>query len=854
MKNPFVMHFENDEERHRFELECAKIDSKRVYFYAGLIFLFQIFLLIYDYVNPGQEFAQVQWIYRIMNSSMAGVSLLIIIATALFKKNFEKYFKRFYVFLCIYSVIILSDSILDGIVGAYANGNEDLTFFFICLMLTSCVFYINSTIVLIMSLIEYTLFNIVTYKIFPNGSHIYMPYPLFIIFITTTVSYFRAYQMRRLLRQKKTIEDMKKQAEFENEMKSVFLANMSHEIRTPMHSIIGMSELAMDFNLPDAERNTIRQIHSSGVNLLGIINDILDLSKIRSGKMEITKVDYDLLKLFYDIANVVLVRLKNKPVELRLEMDPELSEKFNGDDQHIRQIILNLAGNAAKFTEKGHISLRLEKLEKFENRPGYRASVIDTGVGIRQEDIGKLFGAFKQLDMSMNRTKGGTGLGLNISKNLVELMGGSIGLESEYGKGSCFYVNIPQEVVGQSTCSQAYKTIFDAAPDLEEKTELKLLSVEGLLNKPEYSALFAEEAERVKFLASKAKILVVDDNEVNLQIAQGLLKKLGVNAELAESGFKALDLIAQEDYDIIFMDHQMPVMDGVETLNKIRAQEKKSDGGQTPRVVIALSANVAYGSRESFLAAGFNDFLGKPVQGKDFQRILQKWLPDHLIEELEKNADEGSVPPAIPADFKDQAQKLQSCDIDVEEAIENAGGFENWFKVTQTFTRLISKNASDIENYLNKGDYKNYTILVHALKSSARIIGANKLSKNAEELEMLGKEIQAKISDFEELLGQIQSKTEKMLVKYREFEGILAPVFEGSSSSSELKNTMDLEEFEKIKADILQACDSCDLDFIEKEMEKLKGSLLPQEHKLDLGALADAVDQIDFEKIKELFS
>ena len=473
------------------------------------------------------------------------------------------------------------------------------------------------------------------------------------------------------------------------------------------------------------------------------------------------------------------------------------------------------------------------------------------------EDMGKLFDAFKQLNMSMNRTKGGTGLGLNISKNLVQLMDGSIGLESEYGKGSCFYVNLPQERVGQASCEQAYKTIFDAAPVLSEQPELKLLLVEGLLNKAEYSALFAEEAERVKFLASKANILVVDDNEVNLQIAQGLLKKLGVNAELAESGFKALELISKKDYDIIFMDHQMPVMDGIETLKRIREMENKDDGGQTPktsRVVIALSANVSYGSRENFLAAGFNDFLGKPVQGRDFQKMLQKWLPENLIEEVEKN-DEGSVPldtVLIPKDFSEQAQKLHSYNIDVEQAVENAGDFENWFNVTKTFTRLISKNASDIEKDLINGDYKNFTILVHALKSSARIIGADKLSKSAEELEMLGKDIQAQNGNFEEILGQIQVKTGKMLSEYREFEGILASVLEEPLSSSKEKKLMTVDEFEGIKASILQACDSCDLEKIEKEMEKIKGSYLSQEVNLDIEALTDAIDQIDFEKIKTL--
>ena len=401
------------------------------------------------------------------------------------------------------------------LVTARTFGVADFTFAFIIVTLTSAILYINSIVTITVDSLCFIL-SFVLIKIFDMAGS-YNPYWAYIIvfmLISTATAFIKERHLRETLERER--------------MKSMFLANMSHEIRTPMNAIVGMSELAMDFNISDSEKNILRQIRSSGINLVEIINDILDFSKIESGKMEIVPHDYDLVKLMNDIMNVVEVRLKGKPVELILEIDPGLAKVYHGDDVRLRQILINLAGNASKFTEKGSIRIRVEDLAKVSEKEGLRFSVIDTGVGIKKEDIGKLFRAFQQVDMQMNRSKGGTGLGLSISKTLVTLMHGSIGVDSEYGKGSTFYVNLPQERVSKETCGEFYKAIFEAGDTVREGagdvSSLKQLSL-AVLNSPEFAGLFNEKQAALPFKAPNAKILVVDDNEVNLQVADGLLQK-----------------------------------------------------------------------------------------------------------------------------------------------------------------------------------------------------------------------------------------------------------------------------------------------------------------------------------------
>lgn len=844
----FFLHFKDSEEKKKFRLACTDVDIRRVFIYVSIIAAFEIFLLVFDTINANSSYSAVQWAYRIMNTVMALVSVVIVGITVWASRNVEKRFNLFRIALDIYSVIILICAVCDAITGTVSSGRENLTMFFICIMLVSCVFYVNSLIVTSTVLLLFIGFELFTHITPYSSHHTYAPYPIFIIFITVSVSFIRAAQMLDLIRKNVIIKELHDQAVRENELKSQFLANMSHEIRTPMNAIVGMSELALDFNLNDSEKNAIRQIRSAGVNLVGIINDILDFSKIESGKMEIVPVDYDLVKLMNDIANISKVRLEGKPVGLFLEIEENLPAVYHGDDMRIRQILINLVGNASKFTEKGFIKIRIEDLKKYENREGLRISVIDSGVGIREEDLQKLFGAFQQVDMSMNRSKGGTGLGLNISKRLMELMDGSIGVTSEYGKGSCFYINLPQKIVDSAPCSQKYRALFEAASRDDDNALLAVIPVLSLLNRPEFASLFVEKSDSVGFKAPNAKILVVDDNEVNLQIADGLLKKLGIVPECVLSGYEALDKVFENNYDIIFMDHQMPGMDGVETLEKIREKEK-ADG--THRIVVSLSANAINGAREMFISKGFDDFLAKPVQGKDFAKCLKEWLPAFLIEEIDGGEGEQlAIPKGFPSWNEDK--------LDLLNAMNNSGGYENYMKTLRTFYFSIEKNAAEIGRYLISEDIKNYTIQVHALKSAARIIGANELSKKAEYLELFCKKLMEEKPSLEQKLidarmTEIHERSTQLIALYTFYMRDLRPLVDFYDNSNKVEAVdYDEEVVKEIISSIISSCDSCDLDSVETQFAELKKYQFTDEQTAVIKKLAQAIEEIEYAGIIKL--
>lgn len=562
-------------------------------------------------------------IYVILDLLIVFFSLVIFFAALFYRKKPQARQDFFLTFMKLYVFALFTISFAVVVVTAYTDyemSHVDFTFFYLIALVSTCVFFSNFFITVPLCIIYFVAMHVFI-AICPNNIVYkpHVPYGIFLVIALFFVSAFRAFNLLSTLRYENQIEKFKNDAVRQNALKSMFLANMSHEIRTPMNAIVGMSELAQDFDLAPAQKNMIRQIRSSGIALVSIVNDILDFSKIEAGKMEIVPSDYDILTLLYDVANICKVKLSGKDVAVRIQIEENLPQLLHGDDIRLKQVLINLTGNAAKFTDKGSIIIRVVR-----NQEGLvEFSVCDTGIGIKKEDLNTIFSEFTQVDMSMNRTKGGTGLGLAISKNLVRLMGGTLGVSSEYQKGSNFYFAVPQDAVSKKTVGEAYAPLMKEA--LADKKNPSVKDIDSsLFQRSEFSALFATNdsasfSKDANFIAPDAKVLVVDDNLVNIQVAEGMLKKFSIVPDTALSGFESLEMLSEKSYDLVFMDHQMPVMDGVETLIKIRGSESNSH-----TVVIALSANAINGAREMFIQKGFDDFLSKPVQIKDFAMVLKK--------------------------------------------------------------------------------------------------------------------------------------------------------------------------------------------------------------------------------------
>ena len=649
------------------------------------------------------------------------------------------------------------------------------------------------------------------------------------------------------------LEVMVKEARKASRAKSDFLAKMSHEIRTPMNAIVGMAELALREKDLDISRGHILTIKQASANLLSIINDILDITKIESGKMEIVSDNYLFSSLMNDVISIIKMKLIDSQLRFAVNIDSNIPNELYGDETRIRQIMLNLLTNAVKYTDEGYVSFTITGTIVNEECVNLSIIVKDSGRGIKQEDMNKLFEDFSQFDAEKNKSIEGTGLGLAITWNILRAMGGDIKVFSEYRKGSIFTVTLPQIFVSHSklaavknpeeksvliyerrdiyaesimttlenlgvrcdfastgisfrrklssggypfvflapalyeysknaiatlaqTSTVVMLTEFGETPPTEDFNILAMpahcISVANILNGVTEAYLYKENDSLLNFTAPDARILVVDDIKTNLVVTEGLLLPYKMHVDLCKSGPEAIEAIQSTHYDLVFMDHWMIEMDGVEATKRIRALGGGEDNYYSDMPIIALTANAITGTRDMFINNGFNDFLAKPIDTVKLNSILEKWIPRKKQQKV-SSLYERELPVSAAVDAASPA--LPEIDgLNVKKGIALAGGsIKRYFETLHVFYDDGMEKARELEACLEKRKIQLYTIHVHALKSAAANIGAEDLSAAARDLEKAGKRSDEDFiimhnAPFLESLEALLSEINERLILFRE--------------------------------------------------------------------------------------
>ncbi|MCR5685845.1 MAG: response regulator [Lachnospiraceae bacterium] len=609
------------------------------------------------------------------------------------------------------------------------------------------------------------------------------------------------------------IREARDEADRANAAKSRFLANMSHEIRTPINTIMGMDEMILRENTQNVSREYssavtgyARNIKYASESLLGLINDLLDISKIESGSMHLVEQEYDTAELLRGVIFMIRDRAEEKKLYFDLDIDETLPKRLYGDGGKVKQIILNILTNAVKYTDEGGFTLSVKVIDRNETSAALRISVRDTGIGIKPEEIDKLFSAYARLDEVRNSNIEGTGLGLDISKQFTDMMGGRLWCESVYGEGSEFLLEIRQKIADAAKVGVFHEKVDDSAAG----------------------------NYKPQFIAPDADILVVDDNPMNLNVIKGLLGPTKIFVTTASSGEDCLEKIDANDFNVVLLDHMMPGMDGIETLEKIR-----KDHPDLP--VYALTANATAGGEAFYLSKGFNGYLTKPIDIVAVEHAIMRHLPEHI---MLKPSDEDAVQNDTILD--EDLRWLENAEgISVPEGIANCGGASQFVSQLKYFADNIDDNSALIEKAYEDDDIKLATVKIHALKTSSRIIGALKLADECRELEEAGN---SKDTDY------INTRASAVIEHYREFKTILGRLKNDKKDMDESGDKPEItageldEAYRTLKDCIIQM----DYDAVETVLTQLKKYRLPGKDEDTLKALEKAFGQVNWEAMEEV--
>lgn len=594
------------------------------------------------------------------------------------------------------------------------------------------------------------------------------------------------------------------------EVKSQFLANMSHEIRTPLNAILGFNEVILRISKEENVKKYAGNIQEAGENLKNIINSILDISKIESGKLEIYSVEYSTIQLLDHIVSMIEALARKKGLKLITNIDNNLPEVLIGDENHILQIITNIMTNAIKYTDAGSVTFTVKVLEMPENMPLCRLyiSVKDTGIGIKPEDKERLFEKFERLDGEKNYSKEGTGLGMSIVVQLLRAMDSKIEVDSVYGQGSDFHFELVQSVVNRK----------EIGSFLERRKELALQNSHG-----------------VDFIAPEAKVLIVDDVQMNLDAASALLEQLQMKIHTAQSAKEAIHKITQNHYDLVLMDHMMPEMDGIKATEKIRdLASETQDPYYAELPIIALTANAMVGMKESFLQAGMQDFISKPIEINALNATIKKWLPKNLVQNISIQQLQ-QLTENMPENREDSWEQVPAC-VDVATARQFSTTYQLFEKNIKSYSANYSATRDKLRHFKEQQDVENYTITVHGLKSTSKMIGLIQISELAQDQE-------EKCQTGQEAL--VWDETENLLAKYEACVTNIQTFLTENSPTKEDKteeNSLSEEEYHALLQRIKEAADSFDM-----------GAFITLEEELDNVAVPKEKEE-EFSKIKEMVS